>query len=328
MQIRKKEPAGNKSSYGGASESDIRRLLSDLDKLEKGIGDGFFKRRPKQPSSEEDVLSEENGLPEKDKMVKRRNELKQLIEVLESEFRESTISEKTYKEAVNRSKQELLDINSKLKRLSPEEQQTEEGSSGRLLDLEKMKIEMQNQMNDLTLRFSKAEISEEDFNSKTEALEKQIQEIEGEIIRLGQGKSVVEAIPMGDEEQKEPDKKPNQNGIISQAMEVVPEEDEAVPEEDEVVPEETGTTPKEEETEPEAESRESEEKTKEPGKKKKKKRFSIRSKLFSAKEDEKQDKKKKTGKKSKEDKKEETEPPDKESELSEENLGPPKEGEL
>ena len=258
------------------AEEDIRKLLSDLDKLEEGMKRGIFKRREPAEATTGEIapVDEENGLTENEKLNKRKKELKQLIEVLETEFRESSISEKTYNEAINKSKQELIQIENKLKKLSPSPEpgvQPTDGYGGRLLELEKMKIDMQNQINELTLKFSKAEISDEDYKSRIEALRKQIQEIEGEIFRLDKGKSVVEAVPMGKIPRQEAE--PEEEGIITQTIEGVTDEDAA---------EETETKP-----EPEKEQ------AKEEWKKPKKKRFSIKSKLFGEKEEKKGEKQKK-----------------------------------
>ena len=252
------------------SEEDIRRLLSELDKLEVVADEGLVRK-----SAEGTEVDAENGLSEKEKLKKRKEDLKQLIDVLETEFRESSISEKTYKEAVNRSKEELISIEEKLKKLISEQESDERG--GRLLELEKMKIDMQNQINNLTLQFSKAEISDEDYNKKIEVLKSQIQEIEGEIYRLDKGKSVVEAVPMKikpgtkqEEPKAEGEEKPE--GLITQSMEVVPEE-------------------KKEEKKPEEEKKKQEEKKEEKPPKDKKPRFSIRSKLFGEKKPKKEEKK-------------------------------------
>ncbi|TFH06531.1 MAG: hypothetical protein E4H14_10690, partial [Candidatus Thorarchaeota archaeon] len=275
-------PEENQNTQTKVSEADIRRLLAGLDKLEAGIEGGIFRRKKRLESVE--TTSEENGLSDKDKLMRRKEGLKHLIEVLESEFRESVISEKTYKEAVSKSKQEVMIIETKLREISPSEEQLETGSGGRLLDLEKMKIDMQNQVNDLTLKFSKAEISDEEYNPKVEALKTQIKEIEGEIIRVGHGKSIGETEPKEHKPTDETEsgvetpassEKPSDSGVITQAMEVVEEEK---PETSEYEPEKVEPAPEEKSEISSSKKNKS-----------KKKKFSIKSKLFGKKEEEKKE---------------------------------------
>ncbi|MCK4714198.1 MAG: hypothetical protein KAT35_01370, partial [Candidatus Aenigmarchaeota archaeon] len=82
------------------AKKDIKKLLAELDKLD-------FDRK------EEEV--EDTAMAEK--LRQEISDIKQLLDVLEDEYRRATISEKTYREATGKNKHRLREIEKKLAEL-------------------------------------------------------------------------------------------------------------------------------------------------------------------------------------------------------------------
>jgi hypothetical protein len=212
--------------------SDLKKLLIDLNKL-KDVVEG---RTPAVKPAEEKKAAPE---PEKkksdkqviDKLIKRKNEIKQLLNVLDEEYRESVISEKTYREARNRSKEELIRIQNELEALESGGMKDEK--IVRIVDMEKKRIDLENRIKELTESFARAEITQESYSKELNKTKKELDQIKAEIVRLDKGATVPEV--RMEEKEKKPEKEQEEKRVIKSKLkeEEKKPEPEAKPEEKE-----------------------------------------------------------------------------------------------
>ena len=187
--------------------SELKGLLLQLDKLKTTIDKGSVAEKPQK--------KEEKPKPDKkvrEELVRRKAEIRQLLNVLDEEYRESVISEKTYQEAKKRSKEELIKIQEQLEDI-------ESGGSGdvkvsKIVELEKQRVEFQNKMKDLTESFARAEITQEKYMKELSIVKQDLDKVKAEIMRLDKGATVPEVRQEEKPKEKKKEEKPKEDKVV------------------------------------------------------------------------------------------------------------------